>query len=93
MSKVLPLTLRMLLAVVGVGASSQVPRLDNPALRGIHVRLSPDILHLDLHAVLGEDEVLAHLLAGLRLDLDHRHPYLVTDPACDAQEDERDEQG
>jgi hypothetical protein len=46
-----------------------------------------------LHAVLGEDEVFAHLLAGLRLDLDHRHPYLVTDPACDAQEDERDEQG
>ena len=60
----------------------------------VEVRLVLDVFDIDAQAVLGEDDVvLAHLLAGLRLDLDHGQVDLVADPGQAGQEEERDDQG
>ena len=76
--------------------AAHVPRLDNPALRGVNVLLVLDVLDADAQAVLGEDDVLAaHLLGHVALHPDGAEVDLVADEgeASDDHEgnDEREE--
>jgi hypothetical protein len=80
-------------AALVLGPGAQVPRLDEEALGGVDVALGVDLLDADLHAVLGEDDVLGvDLVAGGGRDLLHGEVELVGEDADGDEEDEEDDE-
>lgn len=96
-----PPLLRPLLRIVALEGSSvlrlcHIPRLDDPALRLVDVRLVLDALDADLEAVLCPNDVFApHALRGRLADLLGAEPDVVADVADDAEDykeyDERED--
>lgn len=68
--------------LVARGGGPGVPGLDDPGLRGVDVALVLDVLDADLHAVLGEDDVVrGEAVLGVGADLGRAHVHVVAHEA------------
>lgn len=80
-------------AALVLGPGAQVPSLDEETLGGIDVALGVDLFDADLHAVLGEDNILGvDLVAGGGRDLLHGDVQVVGEDADGNEEDEEDDE-
>jgi hypothetical protein len=70
---------------------AQVPRLDQETLRGVDIALCVDLLDADLHAILGEDNILGldFFIRSLG-DLLHRDVEVVGEDGDADEENEQD---
>jgi hypothetical protein len=70
---------------------TQVPGLDQKTLCGIDITLGPELLDADLHAILGEDDILGlDLIVGGCGNLLHRDIEVVA-KGSDSKEDNEQE--
>ena len=76
-----------------LGPGAQVPGLDEETLRGVDIALCVDLLDTDLHAILGEDDILGlDLVVGGSRDLLHGEVELVGEDAHGDEDDEEDDE-